>query len=118
MKFCLLQTSNVSIAQSAIFALSSMAKSQELVVPIIMSSDLPSCFVNVLQNHKSDIYLISELAWLMTYLTCDEKNIGLFMEKDAMKDMLHWLVTVRPHQKEFHFVVTPFIRCLGKETIF
>ena len=113
----MLQTSNVSIAQSAIFALSSMAKSQELVIPIIMSSDLPSCFVNVLQNHKSDIYLISELAWLMTYLTCDEKNIGIFMEKDVVKDMLHWLITVRPHQKEFHFVVTPFIRCLGKVTV-
>lgn len=107
------QSSAVGIIQSSLFALCNMSKSFELVSDDITECDLPSVLLEKLSNENTDLNVIGELAWLLTYILQNEGNCEFMVRKGYIPPLVHWLCKVRAHQKEYLFAVTPLLRCLG-----
>ena len=99
------------------FALCNMSRSRELVLNDLMNSEFTIQTMRRLANVNSDLNLIGELAWLLTYVTTEEENCSFFVNKGILQHLVHWLCKVRPHQQEYLFAVTPLLRCLGKKNI-
>lgn len=107
------QSTAVGILQSSFFALCNMSRSLELVSNDIMESDLQNLLLTKLSNETTDLNIIGELAWLLTYLLSKESNCEVLVNKGFIRHLVHWLCKVRAHQKEYLFAVTPLLRCLG-----
>jgi len=109
----IIKQNEVELIQSALFALCNMARSRELTLPLLKENDLPMYIVELLSNYTTEINVVGELAWLLTYMTCEEENIEIFLQLNTVTYLTHWINKVRPHQKEYFFAVTPLLRCLG-----
>ncbi|XP_047122727.1 importin subunit alpha-6 [Hydra vulgaris] len=99
--------------QASLFALCNMARSPELVIPELFDSAIPNTLIEILNNLTTDLNIIGELAWLLSYMTMDENHCLVFVEKGILPCLVHWLCKVRPHQQEYLFAVTPLLRDLG-----
>merc|ERR1740124_674804 len=95
------QSDAVSVIQSALFALCNMSRSVELVSSELMESDIATILLKKLANENTDLNIIGELAWLLTYVLHNEVNCDTIVSKGYIHHLVHWLCKVRPHQKEY-----------------
>jgi len=79
-----------------------------------MSSKLLDTIFKKLDNTNTDLNIVGEMAWLLTYFTYNGHTCKKLIDRQFLQHLVCWICKVRPHQQEYLFVVTPMLRCLGR----
>ncbi|XP_057296422.1 uncharacterized protein LOC130625358 [Hydractinia symbiolongicarpus] len=109
----LVKSDTDGVIQSSLFALCNMAKSLPIIETDLLNSDLLDTVQKKISDENTDLNIICELAWLLSYMSAEDSFCKVIVKTGILRHVVHWLCKVRPHQQEYLFAVTPLLRCLG-----
>ncbi|XP_050411215.1 uncharacterized protein LOC126825590 [Patella vulgata] len=107
----LLETDTPNVVQSAAFALSNLARECNDIASEIVNAGVIPHLVSRLQDPGVSPKLLSEIAWVLTYLTSSGEYTSKLVSNGVLKHMVKILVEQADQQDVD--VLTPVLRCLG-----
>lgn len=109
----LLQSTQPAVVQSSAFALSNITReSPEITRELVEAGiiDMLPVFLNTKEENRATL---SEVAWILTYLTTTGEHVPALIEKSILASVVGLLVKLVTENPIDVQTVTPLLRCLG-----
>lgn len=102
-----------TVVQSAAFALSNLARGEQVVAEEMIQAGIAPSVISLLTPGTSSVDVASEVAWVLSYLTSKPQCVAMFVSGGVIPILVQFLGSLaqeRPHNPQ---AVTPMLRSLG-----
>ena len=102
-----------TVVQSAAFALSNLARGDQVVAEEMIQAGIAPSVISLLMPGTSSVDVASEVAWVLSYLTSKPQCVAVFVSGGVIPILVQFLGSLaqeRPHNPQ---AVTPMLRSLG-----
>lgn len=109
----LLKSPVSTVVQSAAFALSNLARGEQIIAEEMLQAGIVPSIISLLTPGHSSIDVASEVAWMLSYLTSKPDCVAVFVSGGIIAiliSLLGLLAQETPHNSQ---AVTPMLRSLG-----
>ena len=101
------------MVQSAAFALSNLARGEQIVAEEMLHAGIVPCILSLLTPGKSSIDVASEVSWVLSYLTAKPDCVPVFVSGGTISIIVPFLCLLSQETPHNSQVVTPMLRSLG-----
>ncbi|XP_064650858.1 importin subunit alpha-7-like [Lineus longissimus] len=109
----LLKSDNTGVQRSASFALSNIARGHDMHTKDLMVAGVAPLLLNHLNYDESKLSVISEVAWVLTYLTATGEHAEELVQLGLIEKIVNLLIVMAKVNHNDAQIVTPLLRCLG-----
>lgn len=110
----LFQSPISAVVQSAAFALSNLARGEQIVAEELLKAGIAPILIKLLTPGNSSIDVAVEVAWVLSYLTSKPSCIPVFVSGGIVDILVHFLGSLAQETPHNTQAVTPMLRSLGK----
>lgn len=103
-----------TVVQSAAFALSNLARGEQVVAEEMIRAGIAPLILNLLSPGKHTIDVVGEVAWVLSYLTAKPDCVPVFVSGGIISILVSFLNSLAQESPHNSQVVTPMLRSLGK----
>jgi len=109
----LLKSPISTVVQSAAFALSNLARGEQIVAEELLQAGIAPILINLLTPGNSSVDVAVEVAWVLSYLTSKPSCIPVFVSGGIVDILVHFLASLAQETPHNPQAVTPMLRSLG-----
>ncbi|XP_020615337.1 importin subunit alpha-9-like [Orbicella faveolata] len=109
----LLKSPISTVVQSAAFALSNLARGEQIVAEELLQAGIAPILINLLTPGNSSIDVAVEVAWVLSYLTSKPSCVPVFVSGGIVDILVHFLASLAQETPHNPQAVTPMLRSLG-----
>lgn len=102
-----------TVVQSAAFALSNLARGEQVVAEEMIRAGIAPLILNLLSPGKHTIDVVGEVAWVLSYLTAKPDCVPVFVSGGIISILVSFLNSLAQESPHKSQVVTPMLRSLG-----
>ncbi|XP_068689862.1 uncharacterized protein [Montipora capricornis] len=109
----LLKSPVSTVVQSAAFALSNLARGEQVVAEEMLHAGIVSSILSLLTPEKHLVDVAGEVAWVLSYLTAKPDCVPVFVSSGIITILVPFLNSLAQESPHNSQVVTPLLRSLG-----
>ncbi|KAL9959731.1 hypothetical protein ACROYT_G033083 [Oculina patagonica] len=109
----LLKSPISAVVQSAAFALSNLARGDQIVAEELLQAGIAPVLINLITPGNSSTDVATEVAWVLSYLTSKPNCVPVFVSGGIIDILVHFLDSLAQDTQHNSQAVTPMLRSLG-----
>lgn len=102
------------MVQSAAFALSNLARGEQIVAQEMLQAGIAPFLISLLTPGNTSIDVASEVAWVLSYLTSKPDCVPVFVSGGIIAIVVPFLGSLAQETPHNSQAVTPMLRSLGE----
>merc|ERR1712002_322578 len=109
----LLDCAHMNVVRSASFALCNMIRGDDPQTKLLVDLGIINKAIKLLKYDASAVETLSEIAWIVTYLSASGEYEDELIEKGILNRLSNLLCDLSDNDPQNYLILTPLLRCVG-----